>query len=724
MMHILRWAVAAILLAPSVQAQSPADVSLTLVVKGGRAQFRVGEAVEVELQFKSSATGRYSVWTDFTDRCVRQPHYDHFSIEPEKGVADPLADMVAQIDGVAIMGGRPPQPAEMPVSVGLQVNEWLSIRQPGHYRITADSTRVIISAQPATSVPLHSNAVEIDVVAPEPGWAAAQLKDAVAVLERGDPPQSRVGQAFDQRQHNDENAQAARTIRFLETPESVQALTRFFENGPQGAQRELHAGLFASPYRREVIAAMEAAVAAPDVPITYYYLGTLMELTTLVRVGPTPLYTPKTPEEMKRWIVEVDGPRRPAIKVIEDEYFAELANSLKDKRGQALAISVDTLVSRGPEPASASVIKALTENFAALPDMTQQRLLTSDWPKLASLAMAPFLLNVAKGTAPARDAALLRLHDLDPDAARNITIDRIRKGDTARSGIGSVYTSLMLLPDKTLPELDGALVDALQQGKPVEGLIGRYASEGALEQLRTWFTSYANCSGPMFAYFFRVDPAYAADQLKKLRQSRPGACTLNLSPNDYLLMSPALEQQAIEDLSSPDLRTVRSAQTLLQNGGLSNTSGPLLEAMIRFHGSSQPGDPLLSRGVDAGFVSALLDGSGWVSSPEDLDRVLAACADDNCRRQVDATRRALAAPLPISFTPMINDLVFARVGPFFSIGSPQQLERKVAEFPKGTKFYIESGHEGSWYYEQHKRQIQQILTAAGMQLVDSSSTGR
>lgn len=53
MMHILRWAVAAVLLAPSVLAQNPTDVSLTLAVKGGRAQFRVGEAVEVELQFKS-----------------------------------------------------------------------------------------------------------------------------------------------------------------------------------------------------------------------------------------------------------------------------------------------------------------------------------------------------------------------------------------------------------------------------------------------------------------------------------------------------------------------------------------------------------------------------------------------------------------------------------------------------------------------------------------------
>lgn len=333
------------MVSPGLFAQSPASVSFTLSTKDRKTTFRLGESVDVELLFQSTAPGAYSVWTTQTTRTVRLSEYDHFIIEPSEAVADPLSDIFAQMSGgISNFPPRPSPMAGVPVTVGLPMNEWLSIRRPGHYRITAETTRVVGSAQPGQPVPLRSNPIEIDVVAPEPGWAVAQLQQAIGVLLIADPPPPVIGQTVnlsDEQSRDADVAHAARTLRFLETKEAAPALARFFEHGPRVAQAELHAGLFASPYRKEVIAAMEEELAAPDFPVTYYYLGTLMELAELSRFGGLPLYTARTPEEIRRWGDEVERPYREKTKAVEPEYFAKLANEIGRKQGQALAVSLE-----------------------------------------------------------------------------------------------------------------------------------------------------------------------------------------------------------------------------------------------------------------------------------------------------------------------------------------------------------------------------------------------
>ena len=417
--------VMAMVSSPGVLAQAPSTVNFTLAAKDGKTTFRIGEAVEVEFQFTSSVPNEYAVWNLRPVREVRQPEYDHFTIEPSDSVADPLADIVAQRDGGAIIG-QPPRPVPLtptPVTIDLRVNEWLSIRKPGHYRITAETTRVVPVTQPQSPVTLRSNTLEIDVAAPEAGWAEAQLRKAIATLEISDPPQPTVGQSFDPRvreAHNDDERAAARTLRFLETPEAVPALVRFYQHGPDYAQSELSAGLFASPYRKEVIAAMEAAVAAPDVAINVYYLITLIQLAKVTRFGPTQTYTAKTPEEIRRWIDEVDRPYAEKAKGVDTEYYAKLADAVGRKQGQALAVSLQTLVAHGTEPAPPAAAAALVANFRSLPQNSQQQFLSSEWYRIASPAMLPVVRSLAEGTGDLRDAALSRLRELDPDAARQI----------------------------------------------------------------------------------------------------------------------------------------------------------------------------------------------------------------------------------------------------------------------------------------------------------------
>ena len=74
-----------------------AQVSFTLATKDGKSTFRVGEAIEVEFRFQATESGKYGVWTTSIVRQVRRPEFDHFTVEPRAGVADPLADICTDV---------------------------------------------------------------------------------------------------------------------------------------------------------------------------------------------------------------------------------------------------------------------------------------------------------------------------------------------------------------------------------------------------------------------------------------------------------------------------------------------------------------------------------------------------------------------------------------------------------------------------------------------------
>jgi hypothetical protein len=717
-----RGIVAAVFLMPMVWGQNPADVSFTLATKGGKTSFRIGEAVEVEFRFNSSTPGRY--WIEngrAAFRYSRHAEYDNFLIDPSDGVIDPLAESFFQRGDLPVVGPGPQQMAGNPVVLGLQVSQWFSIRKPGHYRITADTSRVSTRATGSTTaagpfpaltpVPLRSNTIEIDVVAPEPGWDESRLDQAVATLAGAD----RLPRSL----QNDPVPEAARMLRFLETPAAAQALVRFASKDLPYAQAELLAGLIGSPYRKEIIAAMEEALVAPDIEVTPPYIGALTDLVKLTRFGPMPPDTAKTVEEMRRFYLDVSGPYQDRAKPIGSEYFAKLADALPRKRGQALAVSLNTLALAGPQPPPAGVSKALTENFLLLPEDSQQNFLTRDWYRIGAPTLEPLILSLAGGSGPLRDSALIRLQELNPAAARKVALDRIRKGDI----LGSLdryrnNSALLTMPDKTLPDLDEALAQALEAGKRVDVLVARYASDGIRERLQSWVKKQnltRLCGGELVAYFFRVDEAWASTALAEARQSNRGQCSINLAPNEDVLMSPGLERQAIVDLTNPAILIRRSAVTLLQRGGSAAMEAPLLDTFLRLRetGANLADVPNLEQA----FVGGLMGAGAWVPSAAMMDRMVAACSTDECHRQITASAKEYQSPVAIGLMPGNSGMSFARIG-LVLLRTRQQFEKKIAQFPEGTEFFLEQGGEGSWYRDQRSGAIQEILDTARMRLVD------
>jgi hypothetical protein len=231
-------------------AQDPIDISVALRVQNGQSQFRLGEVIPVELSFRSNIPSRYLVWTEPYREIVLE-EYDHFLIEPAQGTVTIPRLRMSGYNGPAYQ----PEPLGItPITTSLTANDWIAIRQPGHYRITVETRRALHwlpGGHPGEAVTLRSNTIEIDSVIPEPGWAEGVIEHALGVISQITPARSPFG-----------DQEAVRAVRFLGTREAAHAMVGLASNGPPDIQYEIMQGLRESPYRDEIIAELEPEVAA------------------------------------------------------------------------------------------------------------------------------------------------------------------------------------------------------------------------------------------------------------------------------------------------------------------------------------------------------------------------------------------------------------------------------------------------------------------------------
>jgi metal-dependent HD superfamily phosphatase/phosphodiesterase len=100
MWNISRLACLLFILAHLGYAQNPADVSLTINSRNGQTTFRMGEAIPVEIRFKTSTSGKYQVTTDLSERVhlngIRV--YDQFTAEPAADAVDPLREQTRMFE--------------------------------------------------------------------------------------------------------------------------------------------------------------------------------------------------------------------------------------------------------------------------------------------------------------------------------------------------------------------------------------------------------------------------------------------------------------------------------------------------------------------------------------------------------------------------------------------------------------------------------------------------
>lgn len=246
--RVVGWILAGVVIVCGVSwagaAQGPGDAqvsaSLTVTVAGGRSTFVPGELVSLELVFRREGDFDYYFAAGMRDWSGRL-ETEEFVVTPAEGIEDPLADYLDVVPAGAGGGLRdlgPPQGS--PLTVRVNLNDWVRFARPGTYELVVTSRRLRRhSGQDAPE--LRSEPVTLRIEPAPDGWHAQELARAEAAIASGDPDEIRT---------------AITILRHLGTREAGLALVRHYSVAQ--SRFDVFGGLVASPSRAEIVEAMEA----------------------------------------------------------------------------------------------------------------------------------------------------------------------------------------------------------------------------------------------------------------------------------------------------------------------------------------------------------------------------------------------------------------------------------------------------------------------------------
>ncbi len=311
-----------ILLPTITRAQDDQSAGLRIQFSSAGSVFQTGENISLDLQF-SAPDGTWQMSTRGYDRSGRLD-IEQFHVSPPG--RDPLhyhfeSGIYGGFIGGGLSGGDKPLSAD-PQTIHADLNEWVALDKPGHYTLYVTSARVSRhDGAKVEAVTLRSNTLDFDIVDASPAWQAQTLGAAAATL--ADPAAT-----------PDEKRAAARTLRFLDTPDSVHEIARQLSIPGEQALWDLQAGVLGSVHLQEAVTALEAQLTAPGAAITAEVLSTLSE--TKFSLDHPPLAAhPEDPEALSKKFTR-----------LQDDLYAQAAHLAASKTGAARAETVATLLLR------------------------------------------------------------------------------------------------------------------------------------------------------------------------------------------------------------------------------------------------------------------------------------------------------------------------------------------------------------------------------------------
>jgi hypothetical protein len=612
-----------------------------LTISVPKTEFFLGEVIPLELKFTAAEPNRFLADRRQYDRIGRLNFVEQFVVEPADGAEDPLAGLPVSQGGMGGITGGPVVLSETPFAFERVLNEYARFRRPGEYRIRVVSHRVTEVndarqlddarrfAARGKPVELSSNTLTLSIRQPSGAWVAQEIAEARTALAQSYPPPDE--QAVRNRQ---------RAISVLRAIGSVDAVIELIRASADDTAFAAHVAVLGSPSRKELLARLEQRLVAPDQGVADRLIDTLAQLAELAASGPEREY-PKDPEQQKQW--QAESKARFALRQRkEQEYVARLIAALPSKEPAARAVSLYGLLAvgmrAGEKPLWLGDIAAdLAGEFRELPAPIQMQLLESYWGSIRTPALLPALRELLDSS-QFRDIALRRIYELAPDEGRKIILDEIR-----RPKRGFRFSTLAMLPDESLPELDEALA---QRMDPL--LILRYASGDIVKKVEEARAAQPApyCAGPLALYFLKYDPP-AGEKLLRADFAKPGlvpACYdlgfqfLQLGRWAYSL---ALERLAIASLTSDKVPVKRGAAELLGRYGSVAAKEPLWEAMAYFRAWWKDREDQLnetigeeSRQLELALRNALGKAGAWVLTDAELRRLLDLCSSEWCRTDV------------------------------------------------------------------------------------------
>jgi hypothetical protein len=533
-------------------------------------------------------------------------------------------------------------------------------------------------------------------------------------------------------------------------------------------------GLIGSAHRAFVVKEMERRLEAPDQIVSASYLFTLYHVAASLRQKeqlPSPTER-QNDEQQAKAAAEAWQKWRVSRQNLEFQYAERLLSALPRKQGKARAIAVHTLLEiiwnnsqqsiqqslAGPRQSGGlnpEIIKKLAPEIIAafddLPTNIQIGLLGHRWKQLAGPAMLPVIRRILNDK-PANDQsyesrelrglAIRRLYELAPDEGRKLIIEELRRPSPSVGPRG--LTTLKLLPDETLPELEETLLENLKKALSGGGgdadmlslLIERYATASVASQVRDIYGDKGGkwaCSiqSALLAYFLRVDAPMGIELVKQALDARVPEYThcyaSLLTDVAKLRMTPDLESLAIETLDDPDPEVVIQAASTLGQYGSAGGEKPLwtrlekwlqewkgrAEELPKNFDSSHPN--FWHKQVGPALRQALSQSPAWLIDHEKLARLRQSCLDKDELQQFNYQAGDLSGEIRIDFQQGYDGWGNAQVA-HYQCNSLSALKMKLSQFPKNTTFTWNSYSQDQSAAEQVFSELKTFLEEKGMKL--------
>lgn len=624
-------------------AKNPRGLSFALGTEGDRKRFAMGETIPLVLRFSSTVPDTYELDVGTWDNSGRLES-DTLRFDTSQ-VVDPLAHY---FDNGRTGGGARPRPSFLgrsPTEVKITLNELARFVSPGTYRVFVESTRT----QRSTA----SDVLSLEIV-DDPKWADAELARVVTALSAKDTSREAA-------------LEARRSLRFLSTRGAVKAMVDDLCGADDRDRFQTELGLFSSPFRPEVRAALLAGLAAPACAITPSYLG------ILARVS------------------EGDGGLGANDGVL-------LAN-VEKKAGPALAVSLRTALEivdrrerhdRRPDPMRDALRARFATVFTALPEEALAYTLERDWSKVRSAAMAPALLELAKRATPRggrlrsiSDLALERLVELDYDAARPFILSELARPDGVRVSFTS--KTLGLLKDEQLPSVDAALVGGLaseeHDGATLElrsEVVARYGSKAILDKVWSFYRASKYFRVTLLAYLWRHDRAAAEAEMRAIDD------TESLRRLSERIWNPGLEALLVKRLRASDAST---AVTILADRGGATAEAAIIERWRELHASGA------DKNDDAQTLrNHLVRARGWMITPSRARELSELCDTSMCKSDLTTLGMRWGADGKQPELVLWSQTDGTLTGWFghYDLRTLDDLERRIEQLPAGYSIVAKS----------------------------------
>ncbi len=695
-MRIQILAAVLILLPTITRAQDDQSATLSIQFPSTGSVFQTGETIPLDLLF-SAPDGTWQMSTRGYDRSGRLD-IEQFHVSPPG--RDPLhyhfeSGIYGGFIGGGLSGGDKPLSAD-PETIHADLNEWVALDKPGRYTLYVTSGRVSRhDGAKVESVALRSNTLNFDIIEASPAWQAQTLGAAAATL--GDPAAT-----------PEEKRAAARTLRFLDTPDSVREIARQLSIPGEEALWDLQAGVLGSVHLQQAVAAFETQLTAPGAALTPEFLSVFSETKFSADHPPLPRY-PDDPQQQEAWRARQQALLE-QFADLQDEFYAQAARLAASKTGAARAETVATLLLRPArdssdiKPFGGLPESEIASAFVALPPRQQLTLLESFWERLRTPAMARAIETVLeqpnRGDEMLRATAFRRLNELDPRAARPYILAEIRRPH-ADNGHW-LAAALVILPDETLPEFDEALATRLEANGPTMSLdarlIGRYATAAILPRVKAVYQKSAgqwacDIEDSLVGYFLRVDPDYGLDRLR----AKPTGCLAeSLKAMVAAHRWASIEPSIIARLNVADAWAARDAAETLAKYGGPKAQKALWQRLRAFHEQWKDRDADLTIAPNTprelndavalqyGLLASLANAQAWLLDNDQVTE-LESLALGSERR--NAAHWRWHSPIELNLNLLFDGQLQASIGEFVTTGLAP-LQAKLAQYPRGTVFHL------------------------------------